>query len=54
MTTWTAVDAVTNTYSDPSDEENNYVVSGYVANGYIDGAQVWSVVASVSTTWAAA
>lgn len=52
--TWSVVPSVSTTYSLPSDEENNYVVAGYVENGYIDGAQIWTVVDDVSTTWSAA
>lgn len=51
MTTWTEVDRQSTEFSSPSDEENNYVVSGYVANGYISGARVWSSVDSAATTW---
>lgn len=53
MTTWAAVANQSTTFTDPSDEENNYVVAGYVANNYITG-QIWSAANDASTTWSAA
>jgi hypothetical protein len=51
MTTWTEVSDQTTSYTEPSDEENNYVVSGYMVNGYLDGARVWGAVDNASTDW---
>ncbi len=54
MTTWTQVGNQSTEFNSPSDEENDYVVSGYMANGYIDGALIWADVDVVTTTWTAA
>jgi len=54
MTTWTTATSASTTYSSPSDEENNYVVAGYVVNDYISGAQIWNAAGNATTTWAAA
>ncbi len=51
MTTWTEVAGQSTEFSLPSDEENNYVVSGYVENGYLDGSQIWDSVDDNTTTW---
>lgn len=52
MTTWTEVADETTTFTLPSDEENGYVLFGYVQNDYIRGSLIWSVVDDATTTWA--
>lgn len=52
MTTWTEVSAESQEFETPADAENGYVVAGYVRNGYIREAGIWSGVGDTSTDWA--
>ena len=52
MTTWTEVANQSTTFTFPSDEINDYVLVGYVENGYISGVGIWSEVDDASTAWA--
>lgn len=51
MTTWTEVASITTSYDFPAYDENDYVLVGYVEDGYLTGDEVWTVVNEVSTTW---
>jgi len=50
--TWTAVTDTTTTYTGAADNVTGYILANYIVNGYLDTEPGWTVVASVSTSWA--
>jgi hypothetical protein len=51
MTTWATVELSSTDFVDAADNFNGYVVGGYVANRYLNGAVVWAAVDATDTTW---